>query len=194
MSFFNEDTVEQAALEWLGDLGYEVRNGQDIAPEAAAAERDDYGQVVLAGRLRAALARLNPDLPPAALDDAFRRLTRPDRPTLVANNHALHRLIVDGVNVEYTKAGGSIAGAQARVLDYDNADNNDWLAVNQFTVVENNKRSSATAKRRPDIVLFVNGLPLAVIELKNAADEKADIWKAYDQIQTYKAQVPDVFQ
>ena len=186
MTPFNEDTVEQAALEWLGDLGYEVRNGQDIAPEAAAAERDDYGQVVLAGRLRAALARLNPHLPPAALDDAFRRLTRPDRPTLVANNHALHRLIVDGVNVEYTKAGGSIAGAQARVLDYDNADNNDWLAVNQFTVVENRRN------RRPDVVLFVNGLPLAVIELKNAADEKAGIRQAYKQLQTYKAEIPSL--
>ncbi len=186
MTPFNEDTVEQAALEWLGELGYEVRHGQDIAPGGAAAERDDYGQVVLAGRLRAALARLNPHLPPAALDDAFRRLTRPDRPTLIANNHALHRLIVDGVTVEYTADGGRIAGAQARVLDYDDPDNNDWLAVNQFTVVENKRN------RRPDIVLFVNGLPLAVIELKNAADEKADIWKAYKQLQTYKAEIPSL--
>jgi len=186
MSTFTEDTVEQAALEWLGELGYEVRYGLDIAPEAAAAERDDYGEVVLAGRLRAALARLNPDLPPAAIDDAFRRLTRPDRPALVANNHALHRLLVDGVNVEYTADGGRIAGAQARVLDYDNPGNNDWLAVNQFTVVENKHN------RRPDIVLFVNGLPLAVIELKNAADEKADIWKAFKQLQTYKAEIPSL--
>jgi len=186
MTPFNEDTVEQAALEWLGELGYQVCHGQDIAPGGAAAERDDYGQVVLAGRLRAALARLNPHLPPAALDDAFRRLTRPDRPTLIANNHALHRLIVDGVTVEYTADGGRIAGAQARVLDYDDPDNNDWLAVNQFTVVENKRN------RRPDIVLFVNGLPLAVIELKNAADEKADIWKAYKQLQTYKAEIPSL--
>ena len=186
MTPFAESTVEEAALEWLGALGYEVVHGPDIAPGAAAAERDDHGQVVLAGRLRAALARLNPDLPPAAHDDAFRRLARPDRPTLVANNHALHRLLVDGVNVEYTRPDGSIAGAQARVLDYDDPDNNDWLAVNQFTVVENRRN------RRPDIVLFVNGLPLAVIELKNAADEKADIWQAFKQLQTYKAEIPSL--
>ena len=192
MTPFNEDTVEQAALQWLDELGYEVRHGQEIAPDGPAAERNSYGQVVLSGRLRAALARLNPDLPPAALDDAFRRLTRLDRPTLVANNHALHRLLVDGVTVEYTTPDGHIAGAQARVLDYDDPDNNDWLAVNQFTVVENNKRSSATANRRPDIVLFVNGLPLALLELKNAADEKADIWKAFKQLQTYKAEIPSL--
>ena len=141
---------------------------------------------MLAGRLRAALARLNPELPAAAQDDAFRKLTRPDKPTLVANNHALHRLLVDGVTVEYTRRDGSIAGAQARVLDYDDPDANDWLAVNQFTVVESKRN------RRPDVVLFVNGLPLAVIELKNAADEKADIWQAFKQLQTYKAEIPSL--
>jgi len=186
MNRFTEDTVEQAALEYLIELGYDYRPGQEIAPGAAAAERDDYGQVVLPGRLRSALARLNPDLPSAALDDAYRRLTRPDRPSLVATNHALHRLLVDGVNVEYTRPDGSIAGAQARALDFDDPDNNDWLIVNQFTVIENKRQ------RRPDIVLFVNGLPLAVIELKNAADEKADIWKAYQQLQTYKAEIPSL--
>lgn len=186
MTPFNEDTVEQAALHWFAELGYGVRHGPDIAPGLAAAERDNYGQVVLAGRLRAALARLNPDLPAAALDDAFRKLTRPDKPTLIANNHALHRLLVDGVTVEYRAAGGRSAGAQARVLDYDDPAANDWLAVNQFTVVENRRN------RRPDIVLFVNGLPLAVIELKNAADEKADIWKAFKQLQTYKADIPSL--
>jgi len=179
MTPFTEDTVEQAALEWLAELGYEVLYGPTIAPGEAAAERQSYGDVVLAGRLRAALARLNPDLPAAALDDAFRRLARPDRPSLLANNHALHRLIVDGVTVEYTKADGEIAGAQARVVDFDDPAANDWLAVNQFTVIEGGARSSAPANRRPDVVLFLNGLPLAVIELKNAADEKADIWQYF---------------
>ena len=183
MTVFTEAEVEQAALEWLGALGYQVCHGNDIAPDAPAAERHDYAQVVLHDRLRAALARLNPDLPAAALDDAFRKLTRPDKPTLVANNHALHRLIVDGVNVEYA-VDGRIAGAQARVLDYDDPEANDWLAVNQFTVVENRRN------RRPDVVLFVNGLPLAVIELKNAADEKAGLQQAYKQLQTYKAEIP----
>jgi type I restriction enzyme, R subunit len=130
-----------------------VAHGPDIAPDQPAAERGSYGEVVLHGRLRAALARLNPDLPPAALDDAFRRLTRLDRPSLEANNHALHRLIVDGVNVEYTKAEGRIAGAQARVLDYDDPDNNDWLAVNQFTVVEKGSHGGRSqhppARHRP---------------------------------------------
>ena len=186
MTPFNEDTVEQAALEWLGDLGYRVAHGPDIAPGEPAAERQGYADVVLVERLRAALARLNPDLPAPALDDAFRKLTRPDRPSLVSNNHALHRQIVDGVTVEYTRPDGSIAGAQARVVDYDDPGNNDWLAVNQFTVVENKHN------RRPDIVVFVNGLPLGLIELKNAADEKAGIRAAYQQLQTYKAEIPSL--
>ncbi len=185
MTAFTEAEVEEAALAWLGALGYEIRHGDALAPGSATAERATYAQVVLHDRLRAALARLNPDLPPPALDDAFRKLTRPDKPSLVANNHALHRLIVDGVNVEYT-VDGRIAGAQARVLDYDDPAANDWLAVNQFTVVENRH------KRRPDIVLFVNGLPLAVIELKNAADEKAGLQQAYKQLQTYKAEIPSL--
>ena len=129
--------------------------------------------MLLRGRLEAALARLNPALPPAARAEALRKLANPDRPSLVANNHAVHRLLVDGVTVEYQRADGSIAGAQVQVIDFDEPANNDWLAVNQFTVIENQHN------RRPDMVLFVNGLPLAVIELKNAADENATIWHAF---------------
>ena len=125
--------------------------------------------------------------PPTALDDAFRKLTRPEGAELSARNRAVHRLLVDGVTVEYRTPDGEIRGAQARVLDFDNTDANDWLAVNQFTVAEN-KHS-----RRPDIVLFVNGLPLAVVELKNAADENATIWTAFQQLQTYKAEIPSLF-
>ncbi len=165
----------------------EFRNGAEIAPGEPAAERDDYGQVVLALRLRDALARLNPALPAEALDDAFRKLTRPEGVDLIVRNRALHRLLVDGVTVEYRDAGGSIRGAQARVIDFDDPAGNDWLAVNQFSVVEN-KHS-----RRPDVVLFVNGLPLAVLELKNAAAENATIWSAFQQLQTYQTGVPTLF-
>lgn len=127
---FTESVVEQAALAWLEALGFAVAHGPEIAPGELAVERDDYGQVVLHRRLRDALARLNPDLPPEALDEAFRRLTRPESADLVANNRALHRMLVDGVNVEYRRPDGTIAGAQARVIDFDDPDANDWLAVN----------------------------------------------------------------
>ena len=186
-SHFTESVVEEAALAWLESAGWQVRNGAEIAPGEPAAERDDYGQVVLAQRLRDALARLNPALPAEALDDAFRKLTRPEGADLIVRNRALHRLLVDGVTVEYRDADGSIRGAQARVIDFDDPAGNDWLAVNQFSVVEN-KHS-----RRPDVVLFVNGLPLAVLELKNAADENATIWSAFQQLQTYQAEMPTLF-
>jgi type I restriction enzyme R subunit len=184
---FSESVVERAALAWLESVGWQVRNGAGIAPGEPAAERGDYGQVVLARRLRDALARLNPALPAEALEDAFRKLTRPEGAELIVRNRALHRLFGEGVTVEYRDAEGSIRGAQARVIDFDDPEDNDWLAVNQFSVVEN-KRS-----RRPDVVLCVNGLPLAVLELKNAADENATIWTAFQQLQTYKAEVPSLF-
>ncbi|MBO3707719.1 MAG: type I restriction endonuclease subunit R [Candidatus Accumulibacter sp.] len=187
MSGFTESIVEQAALAWLESVGWRVRSGAGIAPGEPAAERDDYGQVVLALRLRDALARLNPVLPAEALDDAFRKLTRPEGADLIVRNRALHRLLVDGVTVEYRDAGGSIRGAQARVIDFDDPAGNDWLAVSQFSVVENKHT------RRPDVVLFVNGLPLAVLELKNAAAENATIWSAFQQLQTYQTGVPTLF-
>ena len=130
--------------------------------------------------------RLNPTLPAEAIDDAFRKITRLEGATLDARNRTFHRLLVDGVTVEY-RADGTIRGAQARLIDFDNPDNNDWLAVNQFTVVENKHN------RRPDVVIFVNGLPLAVVELKNAADEDATIWDAYQQLQTYQAEIQSLF-
>jgi type I restriction enzyme, R subunit len=182
-----ESIIEQAALAWLERLGWTVKHGPEIAPGELAAERGDFGQAVLTQRLRDALARLNPALPAEALDDAFRKLTRPEGPTLEARNRAVHRLLVDGVTVEYRTADGAIRGAQAKVLDFDNADNDDWLAVNQFTVSEHQHT------RRPDVVLFVNGLPLVLIELKNAADEDATIWSAYQQLQTYQAELPAFF-
>ena len=181
-----EADVEAAALGWLAELGWGVANGSEINPESAPRERDDYGVVVLAASLREALARLNPELPPEALGHAARRLTRPAGSTLEVRNRAFHRMVVDGVNVEY-RDGGRIRGAQARVIDFDVPANNDWLAVNQFTVVENR------VERRPDVVLFVNGLPLGVIELKNPTDPDATVWTAWQQLQTYKADLTSLF-
>ena len=187
MPQFTESVVEQAALAWLESLGWAVRHGLEIAPGEAAAERTDYAQVILEARLREALIRLNPALPTEALEDAYRRLTRPEAAELSGRNRAVHRLLVAGVTVEYRTPDGAIRGAQARVIDFDQRKNNDWLAVNQFTVSEHKHT------RRPDVVLFINGLPLAVIELKNAADEDATIWTAFQQLQTYKAELPSLF-
>jgi len=186
-SVFTETVVEAAALEWLEGLGWRLAHGPDIAPGAADAERADYGAVVLERRLRDALDRLNPGLPADALDDAFRKLIRPEGATLEARNRAFHRLLVDGVTVEYRVGSGALQGAQVAAVDYEDPIQNDWLAVNQFTVVEGEH------ERRPDIVLFVNGLPLGLIELKNPADEKATVWTAWQQIQTYKAELSDLF-
>ena len=183
----SESTVEAIALDWLVSLGWTVLSGPDIAPETPGAERTDYGEVVLQGRLRSALARLNPDLPTNALEDAYRRLTRPAGVTLEARNRDFHRMVVAGVTVEHVDTDGRVCGAQVRVIDFDEPDANDWLAVNQFTVVENKH------ERRPDIVLFVNGLPLAVVELKNPVDEDATVWSAFQQLQTYKAEIPSLF-
>ena len=189
MLALTESVVEDAALAWLGALGYQVLHGPDIAVGEPGAERSDpnYRDVILERRLRQALIQLNPDLPSDAIEDAFRKLTRTDAATLLERNRAVHRMLVDGVTVEYRRKDGSIAGAQARVLDYETPDKNDWLAVNQFTV------SEGQHIRRPDVVLFINGLPLAVIELKNPTDEDATIWSAYQQLQTYQAQIPSFF-
>jgi len=179
--------VEQAALAWFESLGYTILSGLEIAPGELQAEREDYRQVVLETRLRQALQRLNSQVPSDAIQEAFRKLIRPDLPSLIASNHTIHKYLVEGVAVEYQRDDGSMGGDLVRVLDYDNPENNEFLAVNQFTVVEDQH------ERRPDVVLFVNGLPLAVLELKNAATEGATIWSAFNQLQTYKHQIPSLF-
>src|SRR6266702_3659669 len=186
---FTESVVENAALAWLEGLGYEILNGPEIALDMPSAERSDpnYRDVVLERRLRQAIVRINTELPAEALEDAFRKLARTDAQSLVERNRAAHRMLVDGATVEYRRKDGPIAGAQARVIDFDTPDNNDWLALNQFTV------SEGQHTRRPDVVVFVNGLPLAVIELKNPADENATVWSAFQQLQTYQAQIPALF-
>ena len=183
MTTLVEDDVEQVALDWLGQLDWQIAHGTGISDD----EREDHSDVILAGRLRDALGRLNPELPYEALEDAFRQLTDPEGASLEFRNRSFHRMLVEGVNVEYLDRDDSIRYDKARVVDFDDPDNNDFLAVNQFTVAENKN------VRRADIVLFVNGLPLGIIELKSPTDPNADIWSAWNQLQTYKAELPTLF-
>ena len=187
MTTITEADVERAALGWLAGLGWGIAHEPDIAPDAPGAERTDYSQIVLERRLLDALALLNPTLPADALDDAHRKLTRPEGSTLEARNRAFHRMLVDGVTVEHRDGEGRIRGAQVQVVEFDRPEANDFLAVNQFTVTENR------SNRRADVVLFVNGLPLGIIELKNPSDEEATIWTAWQQLQTYRADLPTLF-
>lgn len=184
----NESHIEEAALTWFRELGYSIGHGPHMAPGESAAERDSFGDVVLVERLRAAITRLNPDIPEEAREEALRKVLRIETPSLTGNNRQFHQQLRDGVEVEFRREDGSIAGSPVRLVDFDDPKANDWLAVNQFTVIEGQHN------RRPDIVVFVNGLPLALIELKNAADEEATIWTAYQQLQTYKAEVGSLLQ
>ncbi|MYC07366.1 MAG: type I restriction endonuclease subunit R [Chloroflexi bacterium] len=184
MTTITEAHVEQAALDWLSEIGWNTARGADIGPDAAVPLRDRFSDVVLDTHLRDGLSRLNPELPADALDDAFRRLTRPQGSTAEARNRAFHRMLVDGVGVEYRDDSGWLRGMQAQVIDFDNPLSNRFFAVNQFTVIEHQNR------RRLDIALFVNGLPLGIIELKNPADEDATVWTAFNQLQTYKSELP----
>ncbi len=184
---FNENIVEQAALEWLGELGYGYKHGSVLPRVNPLTGADDYSQVILEEELRSALARINPKIPADALDDAFRKATRSAAPELLEDNRLFHRLLVDGVDVEYNRPDGSIAGDKVWLVDFANPKANSFLAVNQFTIIENKNN------RRPDIIIFINGLPLAVIELKNAANENTTTYGAYNQLQTYKKEIPSLF-
>lgn len=186
---FTESIVEEAALVWLEALGYAVLHGPDIAHDEPAAERTDlsYRDVILEQRFRQALVRLNPHLPSQAIDDAYNRITRIGATSLIERNRVFQRLLIDGVSVQYRRAEGGIVTDLVWLIDFEHPENNDWLAVNQFTIAEGQHR------RRPDIVLFANGLPVAVIELKNAADEEADWQTAFVQLVNYQAQIPSLF-
>ncbi|MBI5767862.1 MAG: type I restriction endonuclease subunit R [Verrucomicrobia bacterium] len=184
MSHLNEALVEDAALTWFGELAYAIGHGPHMAPGETTAERSSFGEVVLVGRLREAIKRLNPAIPEGAREEALRKVLRLAAPSLVQTNRAFHAMLRKGVEVEYPRPDGSIAGDWVRLVDFDDEQANDFLAVNQFTVIEGQHN------RRPDIVVFVNGLPLGLIELKNAADEDTTIWSAYAQVQTYKAEIP----
>ena len=183
----SEADVERVALEWLSSLGWQIAYGPDIAPDTPGAERDDFTQVVLEERLRDALCNLNPGLPASALETGLRTLINPDGPTLETRNRTFHHALTRGVTVPVRRDDGTMSGEPAAVVDFENPDNNDWLAVNQFTVKENQ------STRRADIVLFLNGLPLGIIELKNPADENTDLWDAWQQLQTYENELPTLF-
>ncbi|MBU0520442.1 DEAD/DEAH box helicase family protein, partial [bacterium] len=189
MSEISESTLEETALQWFEELSYDTKFGPDIAFDGTAPERAEaanYSDVVLVDRLRRAITAINPNIPESAIDDVIRKVTRTEYPSLIENNRRFHRMLTDGVDVSYMQDGREVHD-KVWLLDLNDLSNNDWLAVNQFTVIEGQKN------RRPDVVVFVNGLPLAVIELKNPADEKATIRHAYNQLQTYKQDIPSLF-
>lgn len=196
MTKFTEDTVELAAIDWLQQAGYEYIHGGVIAPGESAAERTSYGEVLLIGRLRAALEHINAHIPRAArtdvVDEVIRRIQRTPGQNPVINNHAFHRLFTEGVDVSF-RDGGQMRHDKVWLVDFEHPQNNEFLAVNQFTVMDTNPITRAQTNRRPDIVLFVNGLPLVIVELKNAADEKATIRNAFNQLQTYKNDIGSIF-
>lgn len=186
MSKITESDIEQYTIEELEALGFQFLHGPDIAPDGEFPERQAYSDIVLVGRLRAAIQRLNPTIPADVREQALREVQRINSPELLTNNEIFHRFITDGVPVQY-RLNGNEKSDYVWLLDFNNSLNNKFLVVNQYTVIENNQN------KRPDILLFVNGIPLVLIELKNPADENATIRKAFDQIQTYKATIPSLF-
>jgi type I restriction enzyme R subunit len=187
MTALNETTVESAALDYLRQLGWSTAFGPSIAPDSPGAERSSYEQVYLYGRLRDAAARINPDLAPSVVEEAAKRLERAESQSAMAENFRVHTLLTDGVPVEHRDSDGAVRTIRVRLIDFEHPANNDWLAVNQFTVVHNGK------KRRPDIVSFVNGIPLVLFELKNLANAHATLKTAWNQIQTYRGDIPALF-
>ncbi|MBB3773237.1 type I restriction enzyme R subunit [Angulomicrobium tetraedrale] len=187
MAYLSEAALEQAVLGYLGGLGYGLASDAEIGPDGKAPEREAYADVILAPRLIAAIARLNPAIPPEARGDALRKVLATERPSLIEENRHLHRLMVEGVDVEFYGEDGTIRGDKVRLIDFDDVAANDWLASAQFTVIE------GRTHRRPDVVVFVNGLPLGVIELKAPGGENATLTGAFNQLQTYKGQIPSLF-
>ena len=196
---YTESDLEKAVLEWFEGLGYSIVFGPDIAPDSEVPERKSYKEVILAGRLKDALICINPNIPKEAIRDALDKILAVPWVTgglFVANNQ-FHKWLKEGVDVMYKAEDGLMRGDKVYLVDSNNLDNNDWLAVNQFTVAREGHSPSADkaleGTRRPDVVIFVNGLPLAVFELKNPADANATIVGAFNQIQTYKAEIPALF-
>ncbi len=195
-STLTEDQIEQYHLELLQTLGYNYTNGYDIEPTDSSSpsgrgargegKRESFGEVVLKERLQQAIYKLNPDIPPDSKQQALREVLNIHKGNLLNNNEQFYKFLIEGVTVEFQQD-GETRGKPVNLIDWKNPDNNEFLAVNQFTVKEDNHH------RRPDIILFINGLPLVVIELKNAADEKANLRAAYNQLQTYKNQIPSLF-
>jgi type I restriction enzyme, R subunit len=185
-NMINEDQVEQLAIEWFQELGYDYLLGYDIAPDSSQPERDKYQDVLLDKRLHTALSKLNPTLPNSAIDEAVHILQKPQHATLIQNNRAFHKMLLQGIAVD-VKNDDDTKGEVVKLIDFENPAKNDFLVVNQFTI------KGTKGNRRPDMIVFINGLPVSVVELKNPADEHADIFKAYNQLQTYKDEIEDLF-
>ncbi|MDD3041004.1 type I restriction endonuclease subunit R [Bacteroides sp.] len=184
---FCESHLEEATLEWFEELGYEIVFGPDIAPDGEYPEREDYSDVILNDRLKEALTRINPRMPSDAIEDAFRQITIPQSPSLIMNNKAFQKMITDGIDVQVKQADASYRTEKVYVFDFEKPLNNEFMVANQFTIVEHG------VEKRPDVVSFVNGIPLVVIELKSASEENVDITQAYNQLQTYKMTIPSLF-
>ena len=180
-----ENEIEEIALSYLQGLGYTYQLGTVISPDGEHPERQ-YNEVVLVTRLRDTIDKLNPNISQDAKEDALKKVLRTDSPNALINNENFHRYLTDGVDVERRTESG-IRGEKIYIVDFESAENNEFLAVNQFTIIEGNQN------KRPDIILFINGLPLVVIELKNAVDENANVKSAYNQLQTYKQTIPSLF-
>lgn len=182
----NEDQVEQLAIEWFKELGYDYLLGYDIAPDSSDPQRQNYQEVLLENYLRTSLEKLNPTLPTSAIDEAIHILKKPQHASLIQNNRAFHQMLLQGIPVEIKTDDGK-RGDIVKLIDFEHSQNNHFLVVNQYTI------KGIKGNRRPDLIVFINGLPISVIELKNPADENADIFKAYNQLQTYKDEVEDLF-
>ncbi|MHB1400734.1 MAG: type I restriction endonuclease, partial [Trichloromonadaceae bacterium] len=191
-----ENQLENLCLDWFRAGGYSTAYGPDIAFDGATSERRDYQQTILTGRLITALQKINPHIPLATLEEAALTITKPESPVLIHNNRAFHKLLLEGVTVEYRAPSplsplpggeGDLVCDHVQLIDFHNVEKNQFLVVNQFTI-QGTKRL-----RRPDLIVFINGLPIAVIELKNPADANVDVWSAYNQLQTYKDEIADLF-
>jgi len=182
-----EDQLEQLCLDWFQSIGYDYVCGYDIAPDGDSPERSDYRQIILHDRLLNRLEAINPHIPVATLEQVALQVSKPETPILIKNNKAFHQLLLEGVKVEYKDASGNEKTDYVQIIDFANMANNQFLVANQYTITGNK------GNRRPDVIVFINGLPLAVLELKNPADNNADIWSAYQQLQTYKDEISDLF-
>jgi len=187
MNLFTEDTLEQAALSWFESLGYSVVFGPNIACDGDSPERKNYGEVILESRLRDALSSINKKAPPSAMDDAIRKILITESPSLIINNRNFQKMITDGIDVQFNRPDGTLKTEKVYLFDFENADNNDWAVIKQFTVIENG------VNRRPDIMIFLNGIPLVIFELKSASHEDTDIQKAFNQIETYIKDISSIF-
>ncbi|MGV7223182.1 MAG: type I restriction endonuclease subunit R [Nitrospinales bacterium] len=186
MTKITESEIEKFAIELLESSGYQYIYAPDIAPDSGTPERQSFEEVLLLERLQTAVSRINPSLPADAREDAIKQIKRLNSPELIANNEAFHRMLTEGISVSYQKDGNN-RGDLVWLLDFECLENNDFIVANQFTVIENN------INKRPDVILFVNGLPLVVIELKNPAEESATVKSAFKQLQTYKQAIPSLF-